>query len=111
MQHARIALYELVSGSFDDVARRAEHDLLEVFRAEPGFRAYGLARVDHTRLVSISVWATEAQAYSAAETAAAWVQENLADEVRLEASYIGDMAFWSTAPTAEAPAMQTPIPS
>jgi heme-degrading monooxygenase HmoA len=111
MQHARIAMYELVSGSFDEVAARAERDLLEVFRAEPGFRAYGLARVDHTRLVSISMWATEAQAHSAAETAAAWVQQHLHDEVKLEASYIGDVAFWSAVATAEPPAMQTPIPS
>jgi heme-degrading monooxygenase HmoA len=110
MQHARIAMYGLTSGSFEDVATRAEHELLEVFRAQPGFRAYGLVRVDHTRLVSISLWATESQAYLAAETAAAWVGEHLADNVRLESSYIGDVAFWSAAALAETPASQTPIP-
>jgi heme-degrading monooxygenase HmoA len=110
MQHARIALYGLTSGSFEDVAQKAEHDLLEVFRARPGFRSYGLVRVDHTRLVSVSLWATEAQAHEAAETAAAWVGENLADQVKLEGSYIGDVAFWSSVPLTEVPASQTPIP-
>ena len=111
MQHARIAMYELTGGSFDDVATRAERDLLKVFRVEPGFRAYGLARVDHTRLVSISLWATESQAYAAAEIAAGWVDQNMRDEVKLEASYIGDVAFWSTVVPPDAPSMQTPIPS
>jgi heme-degrading monooxygenase HmoA len=111
MQHARIAMYGLTSGSFDEVARRAEHDLLEVFRAAPGFRAYGVVRVEHTRLASISLWATEAQAHEAAEIAGRWVEENLADQVKLEASYIGDVAFWSSIAPAGTPATQTPIPT
>jgi heme-degrading monooxygenase HmoA len=104
-------MYELTAGSFDEIAAKAERDLLEVFRAEPGFRAYGLVRVDHTRLVSISVWATEAQAYAAAETAAEWVEQHLAGQVKLDASYIGDVGFWATVAPADVPAMQTPIPS
>jgi heme-degrading monooxygenase HmoA len=111
MQHARIAMYGLTGGSFEEVAQRAEHDLLEVFRAEPGFRAYGVVRVDHTRLASISLWATEEQAYAAAEIAAAWVGDHLEGQVKLEASYIGDVAFWSTVALAESPATQTPIPT
>jgi hypothetical protein len=111
MQHARIALYTLTGGSFDAVAARAERELLEVFRQLPGFRAYGLARVEHARLVSMSLWATEGQAHDAAETAGRWVAENLADEVKLEATYIGDVPFWSSVPAAETPAGQTPIPS
>jgi hypothetical protein len=111
MQHARIALYTLTGGSFDDVAARAERELLEVFRAMPGFRAYGLARVEHARLVSMSLWSNEAQAHEAAETAGRWVADHLANEVKLDATYIGDVAFWSSVPVAETPAGQTPIPS
>jgi hypothetical protein len=112
MQHARIAMYTLTGGSFDEIAARAERDLLEVFRAQPGFRAYGLARVEHARLVSISLWAEEAQANTAADTAARWVTENDLDkDVRLEATYIGDLAFWAAVPVPEVPAGQTPIPT
>jgi hypothetical protein len=111
MQHARIALYRLTAGSFDDVAGKAEHDLLEVFRAEPGFRAYGLARVKHALMFSISLWATEEQARQAEKTAAAWVEQNLPGQVALETSYIGDLAFWSAVGVPESPAMHTPIPS
>jgi hypothetical protein len=110
MQHARIATYRLTAGSFEDVAARAEHDLLEVFRAAEGFRGYGLVRVDHAQLVSISLWATEAQANHAADIAGGWVAEHLADQVRLESSHIGDVAFWSSALPTDTPAMQTPIP-
>ena len=84
MQHARIATYRLTAGSFEEIAARAEHDLLEVFRAESGFRGYGLVRVDHAQLVSISLWATEAQAHAAADVAAAWVAQHLSDQVKLE---------------------------
>jgi heme-degrading monooxygenase HmoA len=110
MHHARIAMYGLTGGSFEEVAHKAEHDLLEVFRTQPGFRSYGLVRVEHTRLVSISLWATEAQAHDAATTAAAWVADNLAGQVKLEASYIGDVGFWASVPLPEVPASQTPIP-
>jgi heme-degrading monooxygenase HmoA len=110
MQHTRIALYDLTSGSFDDIANRAERDLLKVFQAQPGFRAYGLARVDHALLISISVWATEAQAYAATDTAATWVQENIPDNVKLRATYIGDLAFWSSITPTEYAGMQRPIP-
>jgi heme-degrading monooxygenase HmoA len=110
MQHARIALYDLTSGSFDEVANRAERGLLKVFEAQPGFRAYGLTRVDHTLLISISLWATEAQAYAATETAAAWVEENVADHVRLRATHVGGLAFWSAVAADDFVGLQRPIP-
>lgn len=111
MQYARIATYEITSGSFDEIADRAERDLLKIFQAQPGYRAYGLLRVDHTLLVSISLWATEAQTYAAAETAAKWVADNVADNVKLRATYIGDFAFWSSVASDEYVGMQRPIPS
>jgi hypothetical protein len=111
MQHARIAMYDITSGSFDEVAGLAERDLLRVFQQQPGFRAYGLVRVDHVSLISISLWATEAQAYAATETAAAWVAENVADRVQLRATHIGDLAFWSSTTLTEYAGMQRPIPS
>lgn len=111
MQHARVALYEITSGSFDDLAQRAERDLLALFRAQPGFRAYGLVRVQHTRLMSISLWATEAQAHAAAEISGGWVADHVADDVKLLATYIGELPFWSSVAPSEFSGMQTPIPT
>ena len=111
MQHARIALYDLTSGSFDEVATLAERDLLRVFQQQPGFRAYGLTRVDHVSLISISLWATEAQAYASAETAAAWVRDHIEDRVKLRSTHIGEMAFWSADAPNEYAGTQTPIPT
>lgn len=110
MQHARIAMYDLTSGSFDEVANLAERDLLRVFQQQPGFRAYGLTRVDNVCLISISLWSSEAQAYAAAETAADWVREHLEDRVKLRSTYIGEVAFWSASAPSEYEGMQTPIP-
>ena len=110
MQSARIALYEITSGSFEEIANQAERDLLTVFKAQPGFRAYGLARVKPTTLISISLWSTEAAAHDAIGTAATWVQENVANHVKLRATYIGDLAFWSSVAPSEFSGMQRPIP-
>ena len=111
MQHARIAMYDLTSGSFDEVATLAERDLLRVFQQQPGFRAYGLTRVDQVCLISISLWATEAQAYASAETAAVWVRDHIEDRVKLRSTHIGEMAFWSADAPNEYEGTQTPIPT
>src|SRR5688500_10890655 len=110
MQTARIAAYDITSGSFDEIANRAERDLLAVFKAQPGFRAYGLVRVKPATLISVSLWSTEDAAYDAVDTAAAWVQDNVNDQVKLRATYIGDVAFWSSVAPIDFSAMQRPIP-
>jgi len=68
-----------------------------VFRAQPGFRAYGLAETRDGKIVSVSMWGSADQAQRANELAASWVSENLADRARLESTQVGDFLFFESA--------------
>jgi hypothetical protein len=68
-----------------------------VFRAQPGFRAYGLAETRDGKLVSVSLWDSDQQAEQANELAASWVRENIADRVRLESTQVADFMFYESA--------------
>jgi heme-degrading monooxygenase HmoA len=97
MSHVRVGVYALTSGTAKEVGDRAREGMLSVFRAQPGFQAYGLAETEEGKLVSVSVWNSGEQAAQANEVAASWVRENIADRVRLESSQVGDFLFYETA--------------
>jgi heme-degrading monooxygenase HmoA len=97
MSHVRVGVYALTSGTAKEVGDRAREGMLSVFRAQPGFQAYGLAEAEEGKLVSVSVWNSGEQAAQANEVAASWVRENIADRVRLESSQVGDFLFYETA--------------
>jgi heme-degrading monooxygenase HmoA len=93
MQHARVAVYTITSGTFKELAKDAEEGMLPIFERHPGFLHYGLQEAGH-HVVSISIWETKAEAEAANVLAADWVRDHLAKNVRLETTYVGDLAFW-----------------
>ena len=97
MNHVRIAVYAVTSGTAQEVADRAREGMLSVFRAQPGFQAYGLAESEEGKLVSLSLWDSGDEADRANELAASWVKENIADRVRLESVQVGDFMFYESA--------------
>jgi heme-degrading monooxygenase HmoA len=97
MSHVRIGVYALTSGTAQEVADQAREGMLSVFRAQPGFRAYGLAHTQEGKLVSVSLWDSGEEARHANELAASWVRENLADKAQLEEAQVGDFLFYETA--------------
>jgi hypothetical protein len=99
MQHIRIAIYDLTpKGVFANLAKRAERDVLPVFAQQPGFLRYGLASSGR-QVISVSLWETEAEATAANAIAADWVRANIADQVTLKSTYVGDLAFFGGEPT------------
>jgi hypothetical protein len=72
--------------------------VLPVFARQPGFLSYGLANSGR-EVFSISMWKTDAEATAANAIAADWVRANIADKVTLKNLYVGDLAFFSDAPT------------
>lgn len=97
MSHVRIGIYTLTSGTAQEVADLAREGMLSVFRAQPGFGAYGLAQTQEGKFVSVSLWESAEQAQQANELAASWVGENLAGKVRLEGTQVGDFMFYESA--------------
>jgi heme-degrading monooxygenase HmoA len=97
MSHVRIGVYTLTGGTAEEIADQAREGMLGVFRVQPGFRAYGLARSQDGKLISVSLWDSGDQARNANELAASWVQQNLADKAQLESTQVGDFLFYETA--------------
>src|SRR3954468_11524567 len=97
MSHVRIGVYTMSSGTAREVADRAREGMLSVFRAQPGFQAYGLAETEEGKVVSISLWDSSEEAERANDLATSWVKENIADRVMLENAQVGDFMFYETA--------------
>jgi heme-degrading monooxygenase HmoA len=93
MAHVRIAVYTCNPGTLDEVVRRAEADVLPLFRSQPGFIAYEVVKTGDDRGVSISTWKSAEQAQAAVATAAGWVKENLADALVSVENHVGELRF------------------
>jgi heme-degrading monooxygenase HmoA len=99
MQHLRVGVYVLSGGTTGEVIERVQSagGMLEVFREQPGFVAYGVATTEDEFLISLSIWDSAAQADAATAVAAEWVAEHLADRVELQDDFVGDLAFLAQA--------------
>lgn len=100
MQYTRIATYDLIKGNFNELTGIAEKGILPMFAKEPGFVNYGLVDAGNHKIVSISIWETREVAQKSAGMAATWVKDNISDRVRLENTYIGDLALFHGVPVA-----------
>ena len=97
-KHLRLAIYDLTKGSVEEVAGLAKDGMLPLFSTQPGFIEYGLADIGDRKAASITVWETREQAEQSVGVASTWVRENIADRVRLQTSYVGDLAFLQGTP-------------
>jgi heme-degrading monooxygenase HmoA len=87
--HARIARYTF-SGDAQEIARKAEVGLLPIFQSQPGFQGYSVV-TSESEIISISAWTSADDAEDANKAAASWVAENMADEVDLKETLIGEI--------------------
>jgi hypothetical protein len=93
MRSTRVALYDIKSGTFDELSSQAKTGMLPLFQHSDGFVSYGVAQIDKEAFVSLSTWETRAQADAATTKAADWVKANGRDHYTLRESYIGDLAI------------------
>jgi heme-degrading monooxygenase HmoA len=93
MRCTRVALYDIKSGTFDEVVSEARTGMVPLYQGSPGFVSYGVAKIDKAAFVSLSTWETREQADAAASKAAGWVQANSQDRFALRENYVGDLAI------------------
>jgi len=96
MNHIRLALYDMKSGTAEEAAEIARKGLLPIFKSQPGYVRYEVGKLDNGGIVSFSIWETGDEAQNAVDTAASWVAENLADRISLRENHVGDL-LWDEA--------------
>jgi hypothetical protein len=92
MNCIRIALYDITSGTYDEIVGLAKTGMVPLFEQSPGFVSYGVAQIDDTAFVSLSTWLNREQSDAATATAASWVKDNGRDHFALRKNYTGDLA-------------------
>ena len=99
MQHTRVATYEIVADTFEQIgaAAFAPGGMVDAFRAAPGFVSYSLADLADGTFLSISVWDSRLAAEAAVPTARLWVADHLGDKVTLRSNLVGDIRFAAAA--------------
>jgi heme-degrading monooxygenase HmoA len=90
MRYTRIALYDIKSGSYEDVLRKAKTGLVPLLQGSAGFESLGMAEVDKTAFISVSTWKTREQADAATSKAADWVNAHSRKHFELRHNYSGD---------------------
>ena len=96
MNHIRLALYDMKSGTAEEAAEIARKGLLPIFKSQPGYVRYEVGKLDNGGIVSFSIWETGDEAQNAVDTAASWVAGNLADRISLRENHVGDL-LWDEA--------------
>lgn len=94
--YARIAIYEITSGTVEEIVEtvRSPGGMLEIFQSSPGFASYELAETGG-KIVSMSRWDSAAHADTATQAAASFVKESLADKLALQENHVGELVFSS----------------
>jgi hypothetical protein len=93
MNHIRLALYDMKSGTAEEAAEIARKGLLPIFKSQPGYVRYEVGKLDSGGIVSFSIWETADEAQNAVDTAASWVAENLAKRISLRENHVGDLLW------------------
>jgi hypothetical protein len=89
-----MATYKL-NGDAQDLARRAEEGILPILQAAQGFAAYTVSSGDG-EILSLSAWDTREDAEAGSAAVAAWVSENMTDELELVGVRYAEILFSTT---------------
>ncbi len=87
--HGRVATYTY-TGDAQELARKAEEEMLPIFQSQPGFKAYAIVATDE-KIISFSAWDTAESAEAANAIVAQWVQESIGDQVELKKAHVGEI--------------------
>ena len=76
--YAAIRRIKVQPGSFDEIIRRAESELVPIISSVPGFIEYSGVQVGEDIALTISLFETQEQAEESTRRAMDWVKQNMA---------------------------------
>jgi hypothetical protein len=93
MQFTYVEIVKVRPGHMDETLRKAEAELLPLYRQSPGFVAYTIAKTDEVSATALSIWQTREQAEHARKIREDWVQEETAASIESFQNAIGSLPF------------------
>ncbi len=91
--YARVNAYTCRPGALDEVLRRVEAEQVPILRAQPGFLSYEFVRTGPDTGLSISRWASTADAERSGGPSGAWVRETVADTIVDSHTHSGEVVI------------------
>jgi len=92
--YGRVAVWRFKPGMADTLSAKVRDGLVPLMVRQPGFTGYGVARTGQDSAVSVTGFASEAQAQAAAQETGAWVQERAMSSVESVERSEGEI-LWS----------------
>lgn len=93
MQFTHIATITTKVGQMPDFLRRAETELLPIYRDLPGFVAYTIAKAGETKAVAFGIYQTQEQTQQAIRVGDHWMKGAIGHLVDDSNSLVGDLPF------------------
>src|SRR3954453_19105014 len=93
MRHFRVALFDVISGTADEVLEIAPAGLVPIFESQTGLVRYEVGVLDDGGILSFSIWEAADEAQGAVDLAADIVRDNLASRGRLRDEHTGDLSW------------------
>jgi len=93
MQFAYVTTLTTKPGQMRDFLRKAETELLPLYRELPGFVTYTIAKTGEATAVCFGIWQTRQQAAQAIKTSDHWMKQSSGILIDSLHNSIGDLPF------------------
>lgn len=93
MQSAHVTIITTKPGQMSDFLRKAETQLLPLYRDVPGFVAYTVAKTGEATAICFGIWHTRQQVEQAIKTSDQWMKQG--NDVLIDSLHhsVGDLPF------------------
>ncbi|MGO8948785.1 MAG: hypothetical protein ACLQUY_14255 [Ktedonobacterales bacterium] len=109
MYYTHVEIVKVKPGQMDETLRRAETELLPLYRDLPGFVAYTIAKTDEVSATGLSIWQTRQQAEHAPAVREVWMKERASTLIDSLHQSIGLLPFLVVTPGLVGYSSATPV--
>jgi len=93
MRYTHVATITAKPGQMPELLRKAEADLLPLYRDLPGFVAYTVAKTGEATVASFGIWQTRQQAEQAVKATDKWMKDGIGKLIDSLHNTVGEMPF------------------